>query len=297
MQSRAWCPTIDKTSVSSCQSENVTNPCIKVCVYLAVPVIMAASHPPVASGPTTGVVVEYPLKLQGTVRLFTNNLPMDSFINLSNPGDHQTYTYCWIDGTRGSGAHVAFAAQGAPGVFNLNINLRQEDPDLLKMQACMRMRDENTNNLRTVTLAVSAVDLGKLLSGEEDHIVMCDQFIEGNYCELTIRLTNASDYANFKGPQAEKGLGLLPVASTKPFIQLKPSSLRSLKDINEQVTTVSSRFIDAMGRFNVSMAKGGAPFYRGVTRSVPTPVLFLSLMLGTPAYVFCPMTQPGVWRP
>lgn len=240
-------------------------------------------------------VAEYPLKLQGTLRLFTNNIPMDTFVDLSNPGDHQTYTYCWIDESRGAGGHVAFTKGSAQGAFNLSINLRQSDPDLLKMQACMRMRDESTNNIRTTTLAVSVVDLGKLLSGEEDQIVMCDQFIEGNFCFLTVRLTNASDYSNYKGSHAGKGLGLTPA---KPFIQLRPSSLRNLKDINEQVTGVSSRFADAMGRFNVTMAKGGAPFYRGVTRSaLPTPVIFISLVLGTPAYaLFFPPLQPGVWR-
>lgn len=261
---------------------------------------MASRLPPVS--PTVGNksasglhVVDYPLKLQGTIRLFTNNIPMDSVIDLSKPGDHQTYTYFWIDETRGAGAHVAFSKDGGPGTFNLGINLRQSDPDLLKVQSCMRMRDESTNNIRTTTLAVSVVDLGKLLSGEEDQIVMSDQFIEGNFCYLTVRLTNASDYGNFKGASAAQGLELTP---TKPFIQLRPSSLRNLKDINEQVVGVSTRFGDALSRFNVTMAKGGDAFYKGVTRSLslPSPVIFVSLALGTPAYALVFPAQPGIRR-
>jgi hypothetical protein len=234
------------------------------------------------------VLTEYPLRMEGTARLYTCNLPMDTFVDFSDPKDHQSYTYCWIDGERGRGGHISFPTPGTSGVFKLDINLRQGDPDLLKTQVSMHMRDQNTNNFRTVTLAVSAVDLSKLLAGETDRVVMYDQFVPGNFCDLSIRATNASDYANFQAATA------VSASTTKPLLQLRPSSLRNLKIINDQVKSVSDQFVDAMGRFNVAMAKGGEPFYRGVTRCPPAPVLFFSLMLGTPAYALFPLSQPGV---
>ena len=250
---------------------------------------------PKAASKSVMISTEYPLRMEGTARLYTCNLPMDSFVDFSDPKDHQSYTYCWIDGERGRGGHISFPTPGTSGVFKLDINLRQGDPDLLKTQVSMHMRDQNTNNFRTVTLAVSAVDLEKILAGETDRVVMYDQFVPGNFCDLSIRATNASDYANFKAAATASELGL--ILGPKPLLQLRPSSLRNLKIINDQVKSVSDQFVDALGRFNVAMAKGGEPFYRGVTRSPPAPVLFFSLMLGTPAYALFPLpVQSGVRR-
>lgn len=243
--------------------------------------------------PSSKSVVDYPLHIEGTARLYTCNLPMDTFVDFSNPKDHQSYTYCWINGDRGAGGHISFPTPGTCGEFKVDLSVRQGDPDLLKTQVSMHFRDENTKNFRTSTLAVSVVDLCKLLEGGEDRVVMYDQFVQGNFCDLTFRLTNASDYANYKG---DSGVGRSVSTRPKSFLNLKPSALRGLKDINEQVNSVSQHFVDAMGQNNVAMAKGGEPFYRGVTRFVPQPLLFFSLMLGTPAYALFPLQSGVRWE-
>jgi hypothetical protein len=123
------------------------------------------------------------------------------------------------------------------------------------------MRDPTTNNFRTVTIAVSAAELGKLLSGEEDRIIMRDQFVQGNFCDLSLRVKNASDYSNFK--QVGSDLGLI---NTKPFITLKRSALRDMAEFNGQVGAVSDQFVNAMQSLKVAMAQGGEQFRRGVSR-------------------------------
>jgi hypothetical protein len=238
-------------------------------------------------------VADYPLHIEGSARLYTCNLPMDTFVDFSNPKDHQSYTYCWINGDSGAGGHISFPTPGTCGEFKIDLKAKQGDPDLLKTQVSMHFRDEHTNNFRTSTLAVSVVDLNKLLEGGEDRVIMYDQFVQGNFCDLSFRLTNASDYANYKGAA---GVGKAASTRSKPLLQLKPSALRGLKDINEQVNTVSQHFVDAMGQNNVAMAKGGEPFYRGVTRFVPQPLLFFSLMLGTPAYALFPLQSGVRWE-
>jgi hypothetical protein len=235
---------------------------------------------------------EYPLQLKGTVRLYTCNLPVDTFVDLSDPNDHQAYAYCWIDSERGNGGHVTYSSPSASGDFHLRINLRQSDPDLLKLQVCMWLRDKSTNNFRTVTVSLSAADLTKLLNGEEQQVVMYDQFIPGNFCDVMLRAVNASDYANFHG--ADKNKNSL---SQKPLIRLSPSALRSIPELNQEFKQLSEAFCKSLASQNIQIPAGGEPFRIGVTRSppIPTPLLFLSLMLGTPAHVlFFPPVQPGV---
>lgn len=212
----------------------------------------------------TPSIVEYPIHLEGSVRIYTCNLPMDTFVDFSDPKDHQCYTYCWIDGERGRGGHISFSTPGTAGTFNLGLKIRDNDPDLLKFQVSMRMRDQDTNNFRTDTLAVSAVDLDKLLSGEEDHVIMKDQFVQGNFCDLTIRLKNATDYANHsKTPAPTAGLSTLGLTPSKPFIRLRPSALRGLKELNEQTDAVSDSFVQAMQTHSVAITQGGEQFRLG----------------------------------
>ena len=247
--------------------------CIKDC---------RAGVPRMAAAPS--VPRDYPVRLEGRVKTFAAKLPVDSLADLSGTCDGaRVFLYCWIDQTRGQGAHVHYQSGHIAvdpvdssvrhnGWYCMDIRVRDGDPDILKVAACMRLKDQETRNTRNATLAVSGTQLDRLLMGEEQSFTMIDQFIPGNYTEVVMRATNASDYANH--PAAAPGA---------PRITLGRSSLWDIETVfRPVVTNNSNRIMDILVTNKMHPTKGGAGFLAGMTRSVPC---FITLFLGTPAYV------------
>lgn len=227
---------------------------------------------------------DYPVQLEGRVKTFAAKLPVDSLADLSGEGGGaRVFLYCWIDPSRGQGAHVHYQSNHLAseptdpalrhnGWFSLTMNVRDGDPDILKVSACMRMKDDQTKNTRNATLAVSGTQLDRLLAGEEQAFTMYDQFVPGNYTEVVMRATNASDYANH--------LASIPGS---PHITLSRSSLWDIETVFRPVVTDNSnRILDILVSNKMKATKGGSGFLAGMTRSVPC---FITLFLGTPAYV------------
>jgi hypothetical protein len=233
----------------------------------------------------SSVPSEYPIRLEGRVKTFAAKLPIDSLADLSGGtlDGARVFLYCWVDQTRGQGAHVHYQSSHLAsdpvdpalrhnGWFCMDMSLRDGDPDILKVAACMRMKDQETNNTRNATLAVSGTQLDRLLMGEEQTFTMVDQFVPGNFTEVVMRATNASDYANHPG--AHPGA---------PRISLSRSSLWDIETVFRPVVTDNSnRILDILVSNKMKATKGGSGFLAGMTRSVPC---FITLFLGTPAYV------------
>lgn len=243
-------------------------------------------------------VIEYPLNLEGRMRTFVGRMPVEALVDISDASDISVFLYCWASPGRGQGGRAHYApcdiatnvgaeSPSHTGEFKLVLNLRQGDPDLLKVTACIRMKDVQTVSKRTATLAASAVQLDRLLAGEELSLTMYDQFIAGNYTEMVIRVSNASDYANFKG-----GVGVGNGLSPLPLITLSRSRLWDIATSDQEVVGVSNNIQQAMAAHGVQPTPGGGQFASGLTRC-PKALLFISLFLGTPAYVLCPFVQRG----
>jgi hypothetical protein len=226
---------------------------------------------------------EYPVQLVGRVKTFVARLPVNALEDLSGR-DLRVYIYCWIDSTRGQGGHVhynpcdiATEANKQPkhdGEFSISVNVRESgDPDLIKIMTCMRMKDQETKNTRNATLAVSAAQLDRMLTGEEQALTMFDQFTPGNYTEVRIRVANAADFANHAST---------PVGSQLPRITFNRSSLWDIETVfRPVVTSTSNSIMSVLVSNRMEPTEGGAPFLAGLTRLA----FFLSLFLGTPAYV------------
>ena len=226
---------------------------------------------------TANTTPPYPIRLEGTVRPYVCNIAEDQLIRFSGPDCHvQVFCLAWMDKHRGELAHVAFPSGGGAGNFALGMDLHEHDSRHLKVQVSMRIRDEETNNVRTITLAVSASDLTTLLQGQSDSFRMYDQFTDGNYVDITLRIKNATDYANH--PQSLAG---------SPLITLGPSALDNIGALNASMAQVSAHVNANLATNSVCIPAGAMPFKKGMTRSVPPlpfPLFFFSLCVGTPAY-------------
>ena len=252
------------------------------------------------------VVMEYPVTLEGQMRTFVARMPVEALVDLSDGSDISVFLYCWANPERGQGAHAHYkpcdiaSSPGSPvvpfhnGEFKLTLNLRDQDPDLLKLTACMRMKDPQTNNTRNAVLATSAVQLDRLLMGEEQSLVMYDQFTPGNYTEVIIRASNAADYGNCVSALTSRPSvrGALDVG---PFIRLSRSNLWDMDVFEKEVMGVSNRIGESLQKHGVQYTPGGAQFNTGLTRC-DRVLLFISLFLGTPAYPIIPSLQLGVRR-
>ena len=216
---------------------------------------------------------KFPITLEGTVRPYVCNIPDDQVLCLSSPDCHvQVFLVAWMDKNRGEVAHVAFPSTGA-GKFTLGMLLHDQDSRHLKVQACMRFRDKESNNTRSITLAVSASDLTHLLQGHTDSFRMYDQFSDGNYVDITLSVKNALDYANH--PDSPP---------SNPRITFGPSALDHIGVLNDSMGHVSSQIMANLCTNTVCMPPGTIPFKKGITRYHPV-VSFFSLCMGTPAYV------------
>lgn len=236
---------------------------------------------------------QYPLELVGRAKTFVSGMPVDALVDLSAEG-MSVYMYCWIDSTRGSGAYVHFdprdiadspavgsdSSEISPlhaGGFSLKLNLRKRDLDLLKVTACIRMKDETSGNTRNFTLGMTATQLDRLVTGEEQAFTMYDQFNKGTFTEVRLRATNA---ALFNGRR----------------LRFSRSSLWNIgNDFKPVVTEVSNAIMASVAQAKVDYDDGSSGFASGLTRCVPLvplPLLFVSLFLGTPAHSLLLLLPP-----
>jgi hypothetical protein len=206
---------------------------------------MAAASPP------------HTVKLSGVVRIFTFNMPEDSIVDLSDSGFYPTYVTCWIDGERGKSTHVKFEHHGGPGSFELDLDLRDGDPDRLKLELCMRMRDPDTNNRRSAELCTSYALLRPMLCGENDAFEVPNTFVNGNSVHVCMRIQNATSFRNH--PSCKDDL-------TKPLLSLTESKLALVERFNSQVNAISADINKNNTQNHTQMPPGGNAFQDGITR-------------------------------
>lgn len=248
---------------------------------------------------------EYTIRLEGKVRVYASYLPIDKVDELNRGGgtgaglasqytpsdpatDKQYFVYAWTDKHNGQSAHATGPFDDDGADFGMQMSLQQQASHQLKVQVSIRAKDQESKNERTFTVGASCSDLNKLLSGEEDTFRMKDFFMEGNYVRISLRIANARDYRNH--PDSSQDL-------SKPLIVLGPSALDKIEACNKVMERISDDINKNMALNHMVMAPGVENFRAGLTRSGPArAVLALSLMLGTPAYVFLmtPLPQPRV---
>ena len=237
---------------------------------------------------------EYPIRLEGKVRVYASYLPIDKVDELSRAPDTATpkqyFVYAWTDKNNGQSAHATGPFDDDGADFGMQMSLQPQVSHQLKVQVSIRTKDQESKNERTFTVGASCSDLHRLLSGEEDTFRMKDSFMEGNYVRMSLRIANARDYRNH--PESSRDL-------SKPLIALGPSALDKIEGCNAVMDRISEDINKNMALNHMVMAPGVENFRAGLTRSGPTRALLaLSLMLGTPAYVFLatPIPQPRVRR-
>ena len=237
---------------------------------------------------------EYPIRLEGKVRVYASYLPIDKVDELSRAPDTATpkqyFVYAWTDKNNGQSAHATGPFDDDGADFGMQMSLQPQVSHQLKVQVSIRTKDQESKNERTFTVGASCSDLHRLLSGEEDTFRMKDSFMEGNYVRMSLRIANARDYRNH--PESSRDL-------SKPLIALGPSALDKIEGCNAVMDRISEDINKNMDLNHMVMAPGVENFRAGLTRSGPTRALLaLSLMLGTPAYVFLatPIPQPRVRR-
>ncbi len=241
------------------------------------------NEPPPGPGPESapkqpdGPGGDRTVQFEGTVQLFVSEMPEASFVDLTDSGTHPVFACCWIDGRRGKSAHVVFPPGGGVGVFRVDLDFRDDDTDKLKVQLSMRMQDPQSANRRTVPLTTSCACVATMLTGMTDEFRMPDQWMEGNFVNVSMRILNHRDFRD------------------RP-LRLQPSKLGRLPEFNNHVKRVSDAF-EANNVLNKTQFLHGADSMRdGSSRCLPpTALVFLALVLGTPAYALL-CWQPRVLR-
>ena len=221
----------------------------------------------------------------GTLVLDTCKIPTSSLVDLSETGDHPVYLCSWTNGDNGKSTHVSFP-RGGSGTFSFDLDCCQGDFDTLKMQATMRMRDQETGNLRSVPLCMSFADMNKMLRGEEDSFRMQHPFVAGVFGDVTIRIANATDFRNHPASAT---------VTAKPLLSLCVSNVHRVADLNQKLAGVSTGLQDSIKQNNANVPRGVESMLDGLSRYHPPVLFFVSLMLGTPAYALF-VGQPGVRR-
>ena len=245
--------------------------------------------------PSSSSTHKHSINIEGKLRVFTSMLPMDKIDSMfgGSSSPKQVFLYAWFDKDNGASAHVAAPFEGEGGQFRLTMPVYDGINPSLKLHASVRTRDQESNNIRTFTLAVSSTDLETLLSGREDSFAMEDQFMPGNFVQVSMRIANAQDFRNH--PSCADNM-------SKPLIRMGVSALGKIEESNRIMQRVSEQLQESIKQNNMVLAPGVVDFQQGLTRlpsfSLPSkPMLFMSLMLGTPAYVFLlSATQSGVRR-
>lgn len=197
----------------------------------------------------------------------------------SDDGQHHVYVVAWVNGKQSRCAHVVFDQQNPnnmAGSFALSLNIRDQDPDAVKLQFCMRMPDPETGNRRTAELYTTYTDMNTLLTGAEDRLKVVNQFTSENRADVVVTMSNAKDFRNHASNAQDM---------SKPLLRLSRTNLRLLHQVNQDAIAVSHSMRKTLNRNKLAMSPGGNPFEDGMTRySPPSAALFVALFLGTPAY-------------
>ena len=222
------------------------------------------------------------VKFEGTVQLFTGGMPEGSFVDFSDTGGHPVFACCWVDRERGKSVQVVFPEGGGPGVFRVDIDFRDHDSAKLKVLISMRMRDESSGNRRTVPLCSSCAFMAPMLKGETDSFQMLDVCYDSNYARVAMSITNHQDFVQ------------------RPLI-LRASHLDRLPEFNQKIHCVAEAIAENNAKNNTKFTQGGGSMQSGESRyhdGLPRLqfVLFILLLLGTPAHVFLLTAQPPVQR-
>ena len=236
---------------------------------------------------------KFPIQIEGKARVFTCFLPIDEIDTVEASkrlASRQVFIYAWTDKQNGASAHVTDPFNENGGRFALNMEIGDGGSPALKLHASVRMQDQETKNFRTFPLAVSCSDLESLLQGTEDSFSMEDQFMEGNFVNVSLRVVNADQYRNHLSCMTD---------GKKPFISFGETALDKIGQCNEIMKRISEDFQKNIAANHMTDAPGFESFKAGLTRSVstpdfPKPMLFFSLLLGAPAYIF--LMQSGVRR-
>lgn len=207
---------------------------------------------------------EHTLEFSGSVELVTLGMPMNTLTDLSDQAPSQVFVTAWIDGNRGKSAHVSFNSsdQETPstnqGNFRFSLPFRQGDPDCLKMQFCIRMRDTETNNKRSAELYMSYADMNTMLKGHTDRFKVRNQFSTGTLGTVQLRISNADRFRNYT-------CGNPNDACDGPFLHLSKSKIRMIQQMNKLSQQLSKRMQVNVDRNKCQMPPGGAVFIEGLT--------------------------------
>ena len=237
--------------------------------------------------PASGVEVCF----EGRLSLSVCKIPMGSLVDLSARGTHTVYLCCWIGGREGKSCDVTFPADGkGVGSFKFTLRCRLDDPDALMVQATMRMRDQDTNNLRTIPLCSSFARVGVMLQGGDDSFRLRHPFMAGEFADVVMRISNAKDFRNHPASAS---------MTAKPLFALRASSVDRITELNQVLTNVSRGLQSDVQQNKATVPRDVDTMLDGLSRYPPSAssvALFVSLMLGTPAYALV-VVQPGVRGP
>lgn len=188
--------------------------------------------------------------------MFTYGMPTKSLMQLSDRSQSQVYVTAWIDGERSKSAHVSFHSSKSQGHFQLSLPFRQGDPDLLKLQFCVRMRDQATNNKRSMEVYTTCARMQEMLEGRVDRFRTKNQFSPSIYADVEISILNATDFRNH--PDSAN-------CTNKPLLRLERSKLNRLAHVNDLCDNLSKQVIRTLKNNQASAPPGGAPYLEGIT--------------------------------
>lgn len=215
----------------------------------------------------------FPLHLSGSVELFTDGIPDSVFMNMTRA---RCFLFAWIDKDRHQGAPVTFGLEQASGQklgtdeagggqcrtgqCAMTLELGGEAvSELLKLQGVMRLCDSDSGNRRTVTVATGGLDMRELLLGKECSARLTDPFDPGNYIQVRMRASNASDYC------WHDGAGMGSAQGSHPTIQIRATHLRRLCEYNKAVKGLSCSMQAGMKDNGIAMPPGGEMFSDGLS--------------------------------
>jgi hypothetical protein len=226
------------------------------------------------------------LEIEGRIALFVKGMP-EEFISAMGgdlPGMN-VFMYGWINGERGvsslvsfpkpdgndshSGAshelgkasdakseHIRSVDKKSAGKFRMSLDVLDGDPKYLKLQACVRVKDPESHNIRNFNVAVSCADLVRMMHGQEDSFTMTDQFIEGNAVDVAMRVVNADQFRNHASCSGDLD---------KPLIKFGDSALDKIGKWNEIVERISCGLMKSMNENKISTSAGCENFKMGIT--------------------------------
>lgn len=234
---------------------------------------------------------EHELVLEGECRTFVMRLPCDLVYDLSDTSKTRMFLYCWLDTSRGKGAHIHYTAssnvgespsdkQQHVGEYSMKLKVRPEEVDLLKATCYIQIKDESTQNTKDFMVSSGAIRLDRLLMGREETATLSSVFDPNNYTAVKMRLRNANMFANSQTSlvavdDAVQGL---------PEIKFRPSSLWRMGELGDLVDLTSDTLRMKMDKCKIQGPAGGEQFLLGKTRWTNGFVVFFSLFMGTPAY-------------